>query len=116
YSLITQPRTPFRAHNVIDTGDPMPRFALRLGLLFVALAALGPPASAQITWNVTYDGSGWTYTTPIGSTTVGQARHDSINSAIAYLNTVLDGRGNVNITLTGSSGTLGSTLAFFGAT
>jgi len=32
---------------VIDTGDAMPRFALRLGLLFVALAAFAPPARAQ---------------------------------------------------------------------
>src|SRR6187401_972009 len=92
----------------------MIRFTLRLGLLVLALGAFAPPVAAQIQWNVTYTGSGWTDTTVIGSTTVGQARQDSINSATNYLNTIVDGRGTVNITLTGSTGGSGNPLAFFG--
>ncbi len=52
------------------------------------------PLTAQITWNITYaDPEGTGFYDPIE----GQLRRDSILAATQYLNTVLDGRGTVNI-------------------
>ena len=88
--------------------------ALRLGLLVVALAAFSPPASAQITWNPTFSGSHWTDTTPMGGSTVGQLRRNSVTAATTYLSTVLDGRGTVNYLFSSYSDAGDGTLAFFG--
>jgi hypothetical protein len=51
------------------------------------------PLTAQITWNITYAPEGTGFYDPIE----GQLRRDSILAATQYLNTVLDGRGTVNI-------------------
>jgi autotransporter-associated beta strand protein len=90
------------------------RTAFRLGLLLVALAVTAAPASAQITWNVTYNGTHWNDSTPNGTSTLGQLRRDSVTAATLYLNTVLDGRGTTNITLTSSGFGSPNPLANFG--
>ncbi|GIW85533.1 MAG: hypothetical protein KatS3mg107_1193 [Gemmataceae bacterium] len=60
-----------------------------IGLLFWSA-----PLPAQITWNITYsDPAGTGFNDPVE----GQLRRDSILAATQYLNTVLDGRGTVNI-------------------
>jgi hypothetical protein len=65
----------------------MTRAFLRLWLIAGSLVALSAPAVAQgINWNITYSGTQWNDNTPIGSTTVGQARRDSIVAATVYLN------------------------------
>jgi autotransporter-associated beta strand protein len=82
----------------------MCRIAHRLGYLLAAFLATAAPAAAQITWNVTYadgvigtSGTGFADPTVAGTTTLGQLRRDSITAATVYLNTVLDGRGTVNL-------------------
>ena len=53
----------------------MSRLAFRLGAFVAAFVAFCAPATAQqIGWNITYSGTQWSDSTPIGGTTVGQAR------------------------------------------
>lgn len=80
------------------------RWVALLGML-----SLAAPCQAQITWNITYaDPAGTGFYDP----TYGQLRRDSITAATQYLNTVLDGRGTVNLQF--SSVTNASYLASFG--
>ncbi len=82
------------------------RAAILLAAVVVGFASPGT-ASAQITWTVTYadgnigpGGVGFADpTVPTGETkSLGQLRRDSVTAATAYLSTVLDGRGALQIT------------------
>jgi autotransporter-associated beta strand protein len=95
---------------------------LRLGLLLALVLFAAPDAQAQITWNVTYQDAGTgtgfdDHTIPSGETqTLGQLRQNSVNAALTYLGTVLDGRGTVNLQFNTSQNNSNSiTLAQFGS-
>jgi hypothetical protein len=100
----------------------MIRAVLRFGFSVVVLAFTCVPASAQISWNVTYQdviaGTQFGFddrTIVSGSLTVGQLRQNSITAATNYLSTILDGRGSVNLRFDFSDNNPGSgTLASFG--
>jgi autotransporter-associated beta strand protein len=95
---------------------------LRLGLLLALILFAAPRAQAQITWNVTYQdagtGAGFDDPTVISGETksLGQLRQDSVQAALNYLGTVLDGRGTTNLQFNTSlnSGS-GGFLAHFGS-
>jgi autotransporter-associated beta strand protein len=98
------------------------RHLVRFLVVFAALCLTAPSASAQIVWNVTYDGdgnirsggTGFADPTVSGSTTIGQLRRDSVTAATTYLGTVLDGRGTVNLNFDPSNNSQSGFLAFFG--
>lgn len=90
-------------------------------LVSLALLLLVPGlAPAQITWQFDFqDPAGVGFNSPVvppGETlTIGQLRRNSLTAATAYLNTVLDGRGTVNLTVVPSITAAGDpTLGFFG--
>lgn len=92
----------------------MVKAILRLAVLTGSLVLFAAPAQAQISWNVTFSGAEWSDPTSMGGSTVGQLRKDSIMAATVYLNSIVDGRGTVNITFNSSSGGNGNPLAAFG--
>ena len=97
-----------------------PSFAAGIVFGLVAVLGLPAPAAAQITWNVTYlDGAGVGFndpTVPPGETlSLGTLRRNSVTASFNYLNTVLDGRGTVNVRFLASDNNSGSgALASFG--
>jgi autotransporter-associated beta strand protein len=93
---------------------------LAFGLLvLVGFLGFSTGAKAQITWSVTYAdpaGVGFNDTSVVGSTTLGQIRKDTVTAAANYLSTMLDGRGNLQITFNASINQSGNgLLAQFGA-
>jgi hypothetical protein len=94
------------------------RFVIALGLL--ASLFLSQQAHGQITWSQTYldaAGSGFNDGTVDSGETLsrGALRKNSVNAATTYLNTVLDGRGTVNLTWNTSLNSNSGILASFGA-
>lgn len=82
-------------------------------LAWIGMACLAPRASAQLTFNFTYDDAGTGFNDP----TNGQARKDALGRAASYLSSVLDARGTVTInwdpSLNNSSITLLATAGAF---
>lgn len=99
----------------------MSRVAARSFVVCLAFLTLSSTASAQINWNVTYadgnigvGGKGFADPTVVSGSTAGQLRRDSVNAAFTYLNTVLDGRGTVELTFEASLSSGTGFLASFG--
>src|SRR5437773_2651889 len=94
--MTTRPASRVRAF--IPPFPHLPRAAA--SLLLVLLSAV--PASAQITWNVTFNDQ--VNTTGIGfdDPTLGATRRATFQSIFTYLNTQLDARGPVNFTVNNS--------------
>jgi autotransporter-associated beta strand protein len=91
----------------------------RIGRLLIACAALllASAAQAQVTFNITYDAnSGFNDNTVDGGETLsrGQLRRNTVNAAIAYMQTVYDGRGSVNFHWNAQDTAAGGFLASFG--
>lgn len=93
-------------------------------IAFCAALLLPGFATAQITWQFNYaDGSiapgGYGFADPAIPTgealSYGQLRRNSLSAAATYLNSVVDGRGNVELDVAVSINTVGdSTLGYFG--
>jgi autotransporter-associated beta strand protein len=104
----------------LGSGGRMLHHAGRSCIALIVILLLGTTSSAQITWNVTYqdviinNNSGFDSPTLVNGVTLGQLRRDSVTAATQYLNTILDGRGTVNLHFNTSLNQFNGMLASFG--
>jgi len=109
-----------KLHKSLGIGGYMFRQGVRICIVLSAILFFSASGIAQINWKVTYqdviNGSNFGFNDPtlVNGVSLGQLRRDSVTVATQYLNTVLDGRGTVNLLFELSDNSQNGTLASFG--